>query len=395
MSPVEVPRADLEEALGRRARAGPPLLLAGPPGAGKTTLLLRLRERLAAEGWLPVYLDLMGAASSPDRFVLTALDVLPAEPLARHLAEATRVRTLATAGRTRSGDAVRALFAFWQSLDLAGGRPVALLLDEATEIRSLAYFPELRQVAHAFGQALATRRRGTILATSFPTQARAFWPGMEALACRPFTVVDLMQATGLDEPTAADVVRLTFGWPAYVRVLLERHAAGSRLVDAWVAEMAPGANLESTCRHTYESLLLRSRGYGISKAALQAVAREEGLNLTALVDRLGRTPGATRDYLQWLVGVDALRMVKKRYLYVDGLLRVWVHLHARGIPPSRRAIEEAGRELLARDQPVATPAAAPATDAAVREPAPEPDVSGEEPAQPIAPTRRDTLIEID
>jgi hypothetical protein len=218
---------------------------------------------------------------------------------------------------------------------------------------------------------------------------------MEALACRPFTVVDLMQATGLDEPTAADVVRLTFGWPAYVRVLLERHAAGSRLVDAWVAEMAPGANLESTCRHTYESLLLRSRGYGISKAALQAVAREEGLNLTALVDRLGRTPGATRDYLQWLVGVDALRMVKKRYLYVDGLLRVWVHLHARGIPPSRRAIEEAGRELLARDQPVATPAAAPATDAAVREPAPEPDVSGEEPAQPIAPTRRDTLIEID
>jgi hypothetical protein len=119
-------------------------------------------------------------------------------------------------------------------------------------------------------------------------------------------------------------------------------------------------------------------------AAAQAGARE-GLNLTALVARLGRTPGATRDYLQWLVGVDALRMVKKRYVYVDGLLRVWVRLHARGTPPSPHEIEEAGMALLARDQPVATPAA-------VREPGPEPP--GEEP-NPTTPARRDTLIEID
>jgi hypothetical protein len=94
---------------------------------------------------------------------------------------------------------------------------------------------------------------------------------------------------------------------------------------------------------------------------------------------------ATRDYLQWLVGVDALRMVKKRYVYVDGLLRVWVRLHARGIPPSSREIEEAGMPLLARDQPVTTPAA-------VREPLPE--SPGEEPTQPTT-ARRDTLIEID
>ena len=122
--------------------------------------------------------------------------------------------------------------------------------------------------------------------------------------------------------------------------------------------------------------------------ALEAVAREEGLNLTALVARLGRTPGATRDYLQWLVGVDALRMVKKRYVYVDGLLRVWVRLHARGIPPSPHEIEEAGRELLARDQPAVT-------SAAVREPAPVPEPPSEEPTPPTTPARRDTLIEID
>ena len=37
------------------------------------------RRALEREGWRPIYLDLMGAASSPDRFVLAALDALPAE----------------------------------------------------------------------------------------------------------------------------------------------------------------------------------------------------------------------------------------------------------------------------------------------------------------------------
>ena len=99
-------------------------------------------------------------------------------------------------------------------------------------------------------------------------------------------------------------------------------------------------------RHTYETLLLRSRGYGISKAALDAVAAEEGLNLKALVARLGRTPGATRDYLQWLVGVDAMRMDGKRYVYVDGMVRRWVRLHASGHPAAPAEVRRAAVELL-------------------------------------------------
>jgi len=365
-----VPRPDLEEAVARRARAGPPLLLAGPPGSGKTTLLLGLRDDLQAAGLLPVYLDLMGAASAPDRFVLSALDVLPAEPLAARLPEATRIRGLVAEGRARSGDAVRALFALYAALDEGGGRPVVLLLDEATEVRSLAYFPGLRDVAQSFGRALGARRRGTVLATSFPTLARSLWPGLELLEARPFTEADLAGAVG-DPSQASRLVRLTLGWPRYVRVLLDQPGD---LLAAWTREMSPGGRLEAAGRHTYEALLLRSRGYGISKAVLQAVAREEGLNLTALVARLGRTPGATRDYLQWLVAVDALRMVKKRYVYVDGLLAVYVRLHARGSPPSADEIERAGAALLEREAPGGpVPAAVP-----------------EGP-----PPRRDSLMEID
>lgn len=109
------------------------------------------------------------------------------------------------------------------------------------------------------------------------------------------------------------------------------------------------------------------------------IAHEEGPNLTALVPRLGRTPGAVRDYLQWLVGVDAIRMVKKRYVYVDGVVRQWVRLHARGGVPSRA-------ELTAEAAPPRPTLNADATP----EPSPE-----SEALSPTSTSRRDSLIEID
>jgi hypothetical protein len=319
----ELPRPELLAALVSRVKAGPALVLSGPPGAGKTTLLQGLAGALTRDGWVPVYLDLMGAASSPERFVAAALAALPAEWFGQRLAQATEIRRLAGAG--------------------PAGRPVALLLDEATEIRSLAYFAGLREVDRLLHAALAERRRGTLLATSFPTLARRLWPGLEHFEAPPLAPAEL--AGLMREPAEREALtRAAFGWPRYVRILLERCADGASLEDAWAHEMSAGGRLEAACRHTYEALLLRSRGYGISKAALAVVAEHEGLNLTALVTRIGRTPGAVRDYLQWLVGVDALRMLRKRYFFVDGLLRLWVRLHARGVPATADEVRRAARE---------------------------------------------------
>jgi AAA ATPase domain len=376
MNVGEVSREDVETSLLARARSSPPFLLIGPPGSGKTSLLLWLRDSLAREGFQPVYLDLMAAASSPDRFVKAALDVLPAEPFSRHLAEAMRIRQLASSGRTHGAEAVRALFSLWGSLAQAQGRPVVLLLDEVTEIRSLAYFSGLREVHEMLGTALHVRGGGTVLATSFPTRARRFWPAWTTLEARPLEARDV---AGMGR-AALSAVRAGSGWPRYVRVLRDRLEQGDDLATAWAEEMSPGGRLETACRLTYESLLLRSRGYGISKAVLQAVAHEEGLNLTSLVTRLGRTPGATRDYLQWLVGVDAIRVVRKRYFYVDGLLRTWVRLHARGWPATQSEIASAARVALWGEED--------ALDAAGK----ESDVAVPEPA---LPARRDSLIEID
>ncbi len=371
--PPDLWPAGFDERLADRARRGGPLLLTGPPGAGKTTLLLRVAERLRTSGWTCVYLDLMAAASSPDRFVTAALDVMPAESFGARLPEAVRIRRLASSGRAHEASAVEALFALWASLPAGGSRPVALLLDEATEIRSLAYFKGLREVHRPFLDALARRSGGTLLATSYPTQARRLWPDLETIEAAPLGVTDV--AAALDRAglrtDAASLAAASGGWPRYLHVLIDGLRERRDIAAAWADEMAPGGRLDLPCRHTYEALLLRSRGYGISKAVLAAVAGEEGLNLTALVGRLGRTPGAVRDYLVWLVGVDALRMVKKRYFYVDPVLRAWVRLHGRGRPPLAAELRAAAAAIAS--------------------------TGGTTPDETQAPaeTRRDSLMEID
>ena len=219
--------------------------------------------------------------------------------------------------------------------------------------------------------------RGTLLASSYPTLARELWPGLEAVEVSPLTPAEIASAlASLNLAShAAAVLRASFGWPRYARVLVERLAAGDGVEAAWAQEMAAGGRLESAARHTHEALLLRSRGYGMSKAVLAAVADEEGMNLTALVARLGRSPGAIRDYLGWLLDVDALRSVKKRYYYVDGMVRCWVRLHGRGRPATEAELAAAARAAVSGEGAVV-----PAATAAEAEP---------------VPARRDHLMEID
>jgi hypothetical protein len=365
-----------------RASAPGPLLVAGPPGSGKTTLLRETHDALATAGWQPVTLDLMGAASSPERFVLAALAAMPASLFGARLAEATAIRRLAAQGKKGAAPAVEALFALWSSLPEAGGRPVALLFDEATEIRSLAYFAGLREVDRLFGAAMARRRRGTILTTSYPTQARRRWPAWETLPLPPLVPAEL---TALARDVRVDpdaLARACGGSPRYLHALWDALDRGEGIEDAWAEEMRLGGRLEQAARQTYETLLLRSRGYGMSKALLGAVAEDEGLNLTALVGRIGRSPGAVRDYLGWLLGVDVLRVARKRYFFVDPIVRWWVRLHARGTAAREEEIAAAAREVIH-----------PAVESEIA--AGEPHTAAAAPGPTPALPRADTLMEID
>src|SRR5262249_8018467 len=70
--------------------------------------------------------------------------------------------------------------------------------------------------------------------------------------------------------------------------------------------------------------------------------QEEPLTLTEISQRLHRTPGSTKDYLSWLEDVDLVSAHQKRYAFTDPLLRLWVRLHCRPVPPT---VDEVAREV--------------------------------------------------
>ncbi len=150
--------------------------------------------------------------------------------------------------------------------------------------------------------------------------------------------------------TRAAITALTAGRAAYAHLLSKRSRPGSSIdpVAALTALFAPDGRLTARCRESYEFRLHRARGYGALKAILGVLADAEPLNLTEISQHLRRTPGSTKDYLSWLEDVDLVSMAGKRYTYDDPLLRLYVRLHARPVPPSRRGRRARSARLRAR-----------------------------------------------
>jgi len=113
-------------------------------------------------------------------------------------------------------------------------------------------------------------------------------------------------------------------------------------VAALAATFAPDGALTARCRESYEGRLQRARGYGALKAILGILAATEPLTLTEIAQELGRTPGSTKDYLSWLEDVDLVTSQGKRYAFDDPLLRVYVRLYGRPVPPTD---DDIGREV--------------------------------------------------
>jgi hypothetical protein len=121
--------------------------------------------------------------------------------------------------------------------------------------------------------------------------------------------------------------------------------------------------LTARCRESYEFRLHRARGYGALKAILGILAANEPQNLTEISHHLRRTPGSTKDYLSWLEDVDLVTCRSKRYSYEDPLLRLYVRLYGRPVPPTDdeivREVQAYAQSRLAQmpPRPPAEPAA--------------------------------------
>jgi hypothetical protein len=349
MTPAE--RPPLERRVLAALEALPPRIpvMLGGCGTGRTSLLLRLREHLGRGACQ--YIDVERCATTPERFFRTVVQASPFAP--------ADGGAFGGGGAGSARAAFEATTGFFDGARGPGGVPATFLLDEALELRTFESFPGLRSVLRDLLQGLATSQNRFVLTTRYMTRAHRLLRDaparFEAVTVAPLgapeivgTLNGLAPLVGQDrEEIARGIAALSAGRPVYARAMAETVAemtqrGGGDVISALAALMAPEASLAAGCRFCYELRLHRARGYGALKAILDVLAEEEPLTLTEIAQRLSRTPGSTKDYLSWLEDVDLISVERKRYRFSDPLLRLWVRLYCRSVPPSE---EDLAREV--------------------------------------------------
>ncbi len=311
-----------------------PVLLGGC-GSGRTSLLLRLETLIARDR--AQYLDIAAAATTPERCLTQVLAAtrIPVPDDLRRAPSSTR-------------DAVDILFTYFDRAQAPGGAPT-FLLDEFLDVRTFESFPGLRHMQRDLVAHLAKSPARFVLASRFTARVHRLLRDaparFEVIHVPPLDVQDVQTMAQLfvggrrDWATdvASAVAALSAGVPAAAHLLLNDLAAMGPATDpvaALAAAIAPDGALTARCRECYELRLHRARGYGALKAILGVLAESEPLNLTEISHLLHRTPGSTKDYLSWLEDVDLITMRGKRYAFTDPLIRLYVRLYGRPLPPS-------------------------------------------------------------
>ena len=325
-----------------------PVMLGGC-GSGRTQLLHRLRDRLGRTSCQ--YVDVERTTTTPERFLAAVTATTP-------------FRSAPPAQATATRGAFEAVLGFLDGARGAGNEPTTFLLDEALELRTFESFPGLRNVLRELLDRLATSGNRFVLTSRYTARAlrwlRDATPRFEVIHMPPLTLDETRELlpflasprmSPLDPIGQARAVHaLADGRAGYVRAIAdalaamyERQGAGDP-VSALSGLLASDGRLTSICCFSYELRLHRARGYGALKAILDILAQEEPLTLTEIAQRLRRTPGSTKDYLSWLEDVDLVTARQKRYSFADPMLRLWVRLYCRALPPTE---DELAREVQA------------------------------------------------
>lgn len=338
------PHAGLERRVVAALEATPPRIpvLLGGCGTGRTTAMHSLVERLGHDHCQ--YIDVERAASTPERFFRAVTTSSPFPTVASETPRTAREAfELTLSHLSRAGTA---------------NRPATIVLDEVLELRTFESFPGLRHVQRELLQSLADSSNRFVLTSRYVARAHRLLrdgsPRFEVIhlpALSPGEVTAMLPPMG--EAAAEDrdflsrtIQALADGRAAYVHAISEASTAtGGRTGDpisALTALLTSDGALTAWCGYRYELRLHRARGYGALKAILEILAEEEPLTLTEIAQRLQRTPGSTKDYLSWLEDVDLVVSRQKRYSFADPLLRLWVRLHCRPVPPG---VDEVAREV--------------------------------------------------
>ena len=271
-------RISFAAALAAEAASGKKALLLSPLGWGKTHTLLAASDSLRSQGVPFVFTDLFTAASTPERLVADLTEAV--SPFMARDTESVQALAAESAGDRR-----RSPWALLRLLEMlsagAPSRPFVWLVDEVTEIRSLAYFPELSRIEAPFARAVLASR-GAILTSSYLGLAQDLFPDFEPVWLRGLAPPDLADVPSLrsDDGAIGAAIGITHGSAATLLPLVADMRDSRDLGRSLARLLRPGGPLELTCRRHYEVLLMRSRGYAVSKRAAEVVAAARDLRLT-------------------------------------------------------------------------------------------------------------------
>ena len=190
-----------------------------------------------------------------------------------------------------------------------------------------------------------------MLTSSYLALATDLFEAVEPISLPGLTADDLVDLPSLrsDGGAIAKALAITHGAAGTLLPLVADMRDTRDLARSLVSLLRPGGTLEIACRRHYELLVLRSRGYAVAKRAAEAVAQGEDRRLTDLFPEIGRTAGASRQYLRWLVEVGLLVQVRKRYRFADPIVGLWAALYlGRGDLPVDAEIRDAVAARIAR-----------------------------------------------
>ena len=328
-------------------------VVVGLCGSGRTSLLHRLARAIGPHD--TQYVNVERTATTPERF-LAALTA--ASPFV-DAGPAPRV--------TSPRQAFDAVLAFFTGARRADNGPVTFLLDEALEFRTFGSFPGLRRALQELLAVVAASPNRFVLTSRYPTRTERALAGASPqfvvvpMPALPESELSQMVTDAIGAPPAGPgvdalarlVAAVSGGRPSYAQAIVgaiaarPSRAAGQDPAAVLATALGPAASLWSLCAFGYEMRLNRARGYGALKAILEILSEQEPLTLTDISQRLGRTPGSTKDYLSWLEDVDLVSVHRKRYRFRDPLLRMWVRLHCHSAPPTGEMIDREVREFAA------------------------------------------------
>jgi hypothetical protein len=297
------------------------------------------------------YIDIERCATTPERFLRA---VAASSPFPMPVADGAPTTPRA---------AFDVCLNFLRTARAPGGEPATFLLDEVLELRTFESFPGLRHVMGDLLDTLQDTPNRVAVTTRYVARARRWLRDASArFELMPMPALSAGDVSGALGPAfdgyeqmasqdrdelSRSAWALTGGHPAYVRAMadaLGQMGRGADPMSALTLLLSPDGLLARRCHSYYELRLHRARGYGALKAILEILAEQEPLTLTQISHRLHRTPGSTKDYLSWLEDVDLITVRQKRYTFTDPLLRVWVRLYCRPLPPT---VDDVVREVQA------------------------------------------------